>query len=261
MLARWALAVVLVAAAPSVARAQAVDPEPIVVHGIALRREGRDAEALDEFRRAYALKESPRTLAQIALAEQALGRWVDAEPDLVRALAAEGDPWIDKNRALHERGLAAIREQLGWLEVTADVDGASLWIDGARVASLPAPAPVRVPAGSIVIEVRAPGYATVTRTAVVGAGLHAREAIHLVPLEALASSPPPPDAPVVPPLGAIEPNARIVPANARERTIGFALVGAGVVALGVGRYFGVRKLSTKSWRVPQYIGLACYTSD
>jgi hypothetical protein len=255
MRARLIPALALVAVTTSVsARAQDADPDALVSHGIGLRREGRDAEALGEFRQAYAARASPRTLAQIALAEQALGRWLDAEADLLRALGAADDAWIALHRALLEQGLTEIRKQLGWLEVTADVEGAELWIDGVRVATLPAPQPIRVPAGSAVLEVRAPGYATVKRIAFVDAGAHARQAVRLVPLAAEPPSPPP--APSLP-LAASEPAARVVPSNGRERALGLVLVGAGVVALGVGGYFGVRTFQKKSERDPHCQGDAC----
>src|SRR5947209_3601580 len=104
-----ALAVVVVQAAawgvvgvPSVALAGGGDEaaaDAAIRRGVDLRKQGRDMDALEEFRKAYAAARSPRALAQIALAEQALGRWVDAESDLDQALASKSDPWIRKNVA------------------------------------------------------------------------------------------------------------------------------------------------------------------
>src|SRR5580704_11727693 len=91
------------------ARAQPSDPEPLVKEGIELRRLHRDADALEAFRRAFALAPAPRTLAQIALAEQALGRFVDAEADLQRAISSGEDPWIRRSARALEVGLADIR--------------------------------------------------------------------------------------------------------------------------------------------------------
>jgi Flp pilus assembly protein TadD len=73
---RWGawVGAVLVLAVAAVAYAQPSDPDALDQHGIALRRQRRDAEALEEFRRSYALRPTPRTLAQIGFAEQALGR-------------------------------------------------------------------------------------------------------------------------------------------------------------------------------------------
>lgn len=46
---------------------------------------------------------SPRALAQIALAEQALGRWVEAERDLRNVLHMSEDPSIARNRDTAQR--------------------------------------------------------------------------------------------------------------------------------------------------------------
>src|SRR5262249_56806117 len=58
----------------------------IVARGVELRKKGRDAEALSEFKRALAIDKAPRTQAQVALAEQALGPRVAAEHRLLRTV-------------------------------------------------------------------------------------------------------------------------------------------------------------------------------
>src|SRR5579872_2194538 len=156
--------------AAGVLQAQPSDPASLVKHGLALRRERRDAEALEEFRRAYAIEPAPRTLAQIALAEQALGRWVDAEADLQKAMSSTGDAWITANRRVLDEGLGAIQGHLGNLEIEADVGGAEVWVNGVKLGVLPLPSPLRVEAGSVVVEVRAEGYATARRNTSVDPG-------------------------------------------------------------------------------------------
>ncbi len=162
--------------------AQPPDAEALYRDGVVLRRQRHDAEALAEFRRAYSLQPAPRTLAQIALAEQALGRWVDAEADLQRAVQTKGDAWIERNQDVLAAGLTDIRRHLGDLDVEADVPGAELWVNGARVAVLPLSRSLRVETGSVLLEVRARGYASARRTTFVEPGERAREDIHLVPL-------------------------------------------------------------------------------
>jgi hypothetical protein len=237
------------AASPATAQPQGADA--ITRHGLDLRREGRDAEALDEFRRAYALDAAPRTLAQIALAEQALGRWVDAEAHLVQALAASGDGWIGSHRGVLQSGLATIRQHLGSLDVDVDVTGAELWVNGAQVATAPLAAPMRVEAGSVVLEVRAPGYATARRMTNVDPGGSSREAVHLVPLAPSGSLPQAPSA-SVPPTGSappeVAPPITVVVVDRPLRTTAYVWLGAGVVGILAGTYFGVRTLTTKSDR-------------
>jgi Tfp pilus assembly protein PilF len=85
-------------AAPVAAQTAPVNAEEesnaAIARGVQLRQAGNDDEALAEFRRADQLMPSPRTKAQIALAEQALGQWVAAERDLRAALSTADDPWI-----------------------------------------------------------------------------------------------------------------------------------------------------------------------
>ena len=64
------------AEAPEAAEAATPTAESLIEEGIALRTEGRDEEALGKFVESYELAPAPRTLTQIALAEQALGRWL-----------------------------------------------------------------------------------------------------------------------------------------------------------------------------------------
>src|SRR5207244_1663513 len=56
---------------------QAGSVEALLDQGYALRERGDDDQALAKFQAAYRLAPEPRALAQIALAEQALGRWLD----------------------------------------------------------------------------------------------------------------------------------------------------------------------------------------
>ena len=170
--------------------------DELINRGIALRESRNDVAALEAFRQAYDLKKGARALAQVALAEQALGRWVSAEVDLGHAIARTDDPWIGRNKALLDQALVEIRGHLGSLQVTGGVPGAEVLIDGASVARLPLGAPLRVNAGRVTLEVRAAGHAPLTRAVVVPKRGLARETVALVgagPLPtASASALPPP---------------------------------------------------------------------
>ena len=224
-------AIALLALAATTARAQgADDADEHIRRGIELRRAHRNAEALGEFEAAYAKAPSPRAGAQAALAELALGRWVEAERGLVAALAAEADPWILRNRAALVEALDGVRDHLGDLVVDASEPGAEVWIDGSLRAVVPLPAPLRVVAGEVVVEVRAAGHTTVRRTVrVLGRGAAiTHEAFVLtatvdaVPRDdarlAVAPMPPPP-AP---------------PSAQGRRTAGWLLLGGAGVAAVVG---------------------------
>jgi serine/threonine-protein kinase len=247
------LATILAAALLCVAaeaRAQPADAESLIKSGLELRRQHRDAEALDAFRRAYAGSPTPRALAQIAFAEQALGKWVEAEADLQKALAVRDDPWIVHNLPLLQRGLATIQQHLGWIEIAADVSSGDVRINGVDLGTLTLPGKLRVEAGSVDIELRASGYEPARRLTSVEAGGSGHESIHLVPVETASAGTPTsaltnPSVPQVPPAAPEEPSG---PPDTAMRNAGWVALGAGAVALGLGTYFGVRTLSTKSDR-------------
>lgn len=235
------------------ARAQPADADALIKSGLELRRQHRDAEALDAFRRAYSESPTPRALAQIAFAEQALGKWVEAEADLQKAIAARDDAWIARNLALLQRGLATIEGHLGWIEIAADVSTADVSVNGIDLGSRTLPEKLRVEAGSVDIELRAAGYEPARRLTTVEAGGTGHESIHLVPLAMpVPESPAPNIAPVQAPAVTQAP-APQVPSrpDAAMRNASFVWLGAGGVALGLGTYFGVRTLSVKSDRDQQ----------
>lgn len=133
-----------------------------VARGIQARKSGDDRAALAEFEAAYALLPSAEALAQRALAEQALGRWVDAYVHLEGALGRADEPWIIAHRPTLEAALDEIASRLGMLDVSCNVDGAEVVVDGEPRGRTPlSRAPVV--AGQSVIEVRAPGHFAVTR--------------------------------------------------------------------------------------------------
>jgi hypothetical protein len=143
--------------------------EAFVQKGLQLRREHRDEEALEEFRHAYEIRPSARTRAQLALAEQAVGRWLAAEKDLAAALADDADSWISAHADGLRAALATIQQHLGWLIVESTPGGAELLLNGESFGALPM-APVRVVAGPIDLEVRRVGRPTFRRTLDIPAG-------------------------------------------------------------------------------------------
>lgn len=166
--------------APRIARP---DPqlEALVARGVAQRTAGHDLAALETFRLARARSATPRVLAQLALAEQANARWLDAMSHLEAALRAAEDPWITRHRSALDGALEEIAGHVGQLFVGANVDGAELRLDGARVATLPMREPIRVAAGSLVLEVRAEGYSPVARRIEARGRELTREAVRLLP--------------------------------------------------------------------------------
>jgi hypothetical protein len=157
--------------------------------GIELRKEGRDADALAEFRAAYQLDKSPRVRAQIAVAEQALGNWLEAERGLVIVLATHDDPWIEEWREALEQALVKVRARLGFLVVQSSVAGAELRLDGVRIADLPTAEPIRIVAGTHTLEVRAEGYMPARRIVDVSGNGRVQESFVLTALPIAESEP------------------------------------------------------------------------
>jgi hypothetical protein len=206
--------------------ASAETPEDaLVAEGIRLRREHRDVEALERFRRAYQTNPAARTRAQIALAEQALGLWVQAELDLNGALASQDDAWIAGNADALRRAESTIQRHLGSLAIDVNVTPAELWVNGVRTADLPS-SPVRVVAGICYAEVRAPGYQTVRRTLDVPAAGTLTEHFELAPIPEL-STPPKPEPKVPAPSIAAPPVA-----TDTRRLFAWGAVGAASAFLG-----------------------------
>lgn len=158
--------------------------------GIRLRAERRDAEALAVFRRAWEAARSPEARAQMALAEQALGLWIDAERDLLAALAAADHPWIARNRGALDASLAEIRGHLGTLEVRASVAGARVRVNASEPLPLPLPSPLRLVIGTARVEVMAEGYVTARRELEVRPGDDLLETFELVRQTRAVAAPP-----------------------------------------------------------------------
>lgn len=170
------------------------ESEALVRQGLELRRQGKDQEALDHFNKAYASEKTARTLAQIGLAEQALGRWVEAESHVTSALAATAEPWIRKNRAVLTTALRAIQRHVGSLEVIGPV-GAEVRVNDHTVGELPFSRPVRLPIGVAHIEVRKPGYLSTSRPVSITAGILTRESVSLPGAPPIAQSTAAPSSP------------------------------------------------------------------
>ncbi len=236
----WAVMAATIAVT-ALADAQSRD-EALIREGVALRAQGRDADALARFREAWTLSPTPRARAQMGWAAQALGRWRESEAALIEALAATTDPWIARNRDALDRSLADVRARLGDLLVVCDTPGARLSVDNEPAGALPLTAPVRVPAGAVTVRVEAPGHLAVTREGVrVRVGALTREEITLTPeptartlveTPAPTSVPAPVPAPVTTP-AVNPPTVVVVPVTTPETRhgtlapVGYALLGLG----------------------------------
>jgi hypothetical protein len=201
-----------------------VDPEATYKEGIELRKQGSDAAALAKFEAAYAAGKAPKARAQMALAEQALGRWVDAERHLLEALAVADDPWIGKQRATLEESLSEIRKHLGKIEVVGAPDGAEIVVSGNVAGVAPLASPLRVEVGSYTIEAKKPGYYPGVRVITVESDGTSRCDLAMKPIEA----PKPPAVTIAPPPPKPKPEAPAPIAKSSQSPWFYVAVGSAV---------------------------------
>jgi hypothetical protein len=220
--------------------------DALITAGVALRREGKEREALARFEEAYKLSPSPRALGQMGLAAKSLRLYVEAERYLDGALASGANEWVEKNRAALEAARDVVAKQLGSLTVSTNVAGATLYVNGSEAGTLPLAGPLRVMAGSVRFEVRADGYTSQERVEMLPAGkltqLHVDlEQVQAQPQLAPAATPQPAHAPATAP-----PTADHTPSS--RRPWAYAAGAVGIVGIAVGSYFGLKTLSKKSDR-------------
>ena len=237
-----------IVAGPGLARAQSPaevgaaesDIDGLVDSGIELRRSERDEEALAVFLQALArAPRSTRVKVHLAATYQALGQWVEAERYLRDASSDPDDAYIRRHRATIEKAYAFIEQRVGGLDVLGGPDGAEIVLSGRPVGTLPLPAPLRVPIGSYLLEVRKPGFYTVTRPLSIGGGALLRESVVLTEREQPVTL-------ARPATDAVSPEAD--GGTGSPRWLTWTLGGAGVGALAVSAVaFGVREKHAARW--------------
>ncbi|MEZ4410122.1 MAG: PEGA domain-containing protein [Polyangiales bacterium] len=185
------VALMLATATSATASAQAIEPrvEALVREGIAHRIAGHDEAAIAPLEAAYAAQRTPLTAGQLALAYQAVGRWVDADRHLREALASPDDDWVRRHRAELDGALAVVRQNVGDLELRDGPDGATVSVDGVSRGALPLREPLRLRAGVATLELRAEGYFPLTRRVTILGGELTREPVAMSPLPREAPAP------------------------------------------------------------------------
>lgn len=222
------------------------EEEELLKRGVALRREGKDAEALEIFQRVVTQAPSARARAQLALAEQSLALWLAAERDLSLALAEPNDPWVAQNKDALERAARVIAGKLAWVKVTSNVAKPQVLANGTPATPSP-DGRVRVVAGQVTIEVRADDHAPAQKVISVAPETTAAVGLELVPKPKTA-------APIERPAPRPVPPPNREPPSSAQRTVGYSLMGVGVVGLGVGAFFGVTAMNKKTERDDACVG-------
>ncbi|MFO0609539.1 MAG: PEGA domain-containing protein [Polyangiales bacterium] len=191
---------VVAAAHPLAASAQSApeDPGSLLSEGVALRRDGRNEEALDVLRRALEASRTGRALAETGYVERSLGRWLDAEAHLAEALLLEEERWVRHHRRDIQEALDEVRASIGRLRVTSNVEGAEVRVNGVLAGRTPLREPVRVGIGQATVELRLAGYRTSSREVAVSTSTDAEAHVSLerdAPAPEAEPPPPPPQCP------------------------------------------------------------------
>jgi hypothetical protein len=133
------------------------DPKAVarakLVEGAQLLSRGDYEEALARFQEAYASVPSPKIFYNYGLANKGLGRNAEAIVWFDRFLAEAGDAGADKRTdAEHRR--AELLKRVGVLEITSEVEGADILIDGTSYGQTPRAAPIYLDSGNHLLSVR-----------------------------------------------------------------------------------------------------------
>ncbi|WP_236518116.1 PEGA domain-containing protein [Sandaracinus amylolyticus] len=139
--------------------------------------EGLLDQALVEFRRAYEVAPAPQVLFNLGQVYASLGRAVESVEAFEQYLR-EMPQLAPDRRAAVEAELRRQRARIAFIVIEATPASAMVWIDGVEVGSASSVAasgsPMRVTAGTVLVELRAPGHETFRETVRVAGGLTAR---------------------------------------------------------------------------------------
>lgn len=154
--------------------------EALTKEATALRRAGRDAEAVKKFKMAYDMDPAPRSAGQLGLCLQALGRWSEADEKLAEAISATQDPWIRKNRDTLKESLEVVKTHVGRIEVIGEPAGALVTVNGQDIGPIPFPDAIPVNEGIVDVELSATGYQRAQRSLTISGGSYQRLVLRLI---------------------------------------------------------------------------------
>jgi hypothetical protein len=191
-----ALCVVAAAALPRPAAAQPsgsdAEARRLFDEGVsALEREDY-ATALVAFQRARELSARPILLFNIGMCQRALLRYPEAIDSFRQFLVEAGRDATDDQRRQVVELIAEMESNLSQVTVQVNVDGALLFLDGQQVGSTPLVQPLRVGAGSHVLEARRQGYRDARMPFDIMAGEETQVQLVLEALPTPVGPPPPP---------------------------------------------------------------------
>lgn len=154
--------------------------EALIEHGVSLREQGHDEEAVVVFRQAREAEDSPRVRTQLGLALLASGEFVEAFELLSQALR-EPDAWVEARHDAIEASFLSASQHVGLLEITGGEPGAEVSVNGRVVGAFPLSHAIHTLVGRAVVEVALEGYHRFSTEVAVEPGQTARLRVALVP--------------------------------------------------------------------------------
>lgn len=132
--------------------------------GLKLYEDGNYEAARIEFERAFSIAPSYRILYNIGLAYRSLNNYVDALNAFEHYLQEGGSEIPKDRRDSVEKEIAELRPRIARVNVTTNVPGAEISVDGVVVGKAPLAKPLAVNPGLRKITAGASGYLPVTKT-------------------------------------------------------------------------------------------------
>ncbi|MBK8169807.1 MAG: hypothetical protein IPK60_05635 [Sandaracinaceae bacterium] len=233
----------------STAHAEDTVARAFLEQGMHQRDLGNDAGALLLFERAYAIEQTPRTQAQIALCQLALGDWAQGYITLTDAMSHDRDPWIQQRRAALTEALTAARAHIGFVRVEGGNPGQHVWVNGDDAGPLPHPELIVASVGEVNVELRDGASVLDARHVTVQAGATANATL-VAPVPAPAEHV---EEQTVAPASAIAAPNDGVPGNTL-RTVGWTSLAIGSAGVVAGVVFQVMRENAVSHQ------RSCYTN-
>lgn len=240
---RVVASLVLVAAFASASAAHAQDNsaaiEALFADGKRLVKEGKYADACPKFLASYNLENRSGTLLNLADCYEHEGKLASAWARWVEAKAIAGRANQPDRVQLATQRAAALEPKLSKLTIKVGNPPAGLAVtrDGVAVAAAVYGEAIPVDAGKHTVQATAPDHKAWTTEVVVADG--ADQKVVEVPVLADEAAAPRPLPPAEPP----PPEGHRLGTRA---IVGIAAAGAGVVAVGLGSYFGVAAIGMKN---------------
>ena len=159
-----AVTLALALAAPSISTAQGKsEAKQRFQKGVKLFKKGNHEGALVEFRAAYDAKPNWKVRYNIGMTLYKLNRYVEADVELRAYLLEGGDAVPEKTLTEVQSILFEIQSYIGTVDVSCDVMGAKIYVDGVFVSTYPLDKPLPLDVGEYVFELRAEGHDPMSR--------------------------------------------------------------------------------------------------